>query len=297
MHYPNSNYRALNLVKIEAAREQGYTGAGVGVAVMDSGIGPHVDFVRGGNRIDAFVDCVRGRRDAYDDSGHGSHVAGLIASNGLDMTGNLIGVAPASHIIAVKVLDAKGNGKVRDVINGLHWILNNKERYNIRVVNISVGTPVTSIEEEDSDLVKEVNRVWDAGLVVVVAAGNNGPGKMTITTPGISRKVITVGSYDDTAMPNYSSRGPTVSCIRKPDLIAPGTGIYSCNNTRRGYTLKSGTSMSTPIVSGAAALLLEKYPFLTNRDVKLRFRDTCTDVRLPPNQQGWGLLNIRRLLG
>ena len=149
-----------------------------------------------------------------------------------------------------------------------------------------------------------VDAAWDAGSVVVVAAGNNGPAAHTITTPGLSRKVITVGCADDdrevevagSRMVDYSGRGPTDACICKPDIVAPGSRIVSCNLRRNGYRFTSGTSMSTPLVAGAAALLLEQNPDMTNRDVKLRFKERAVDLGLPRNQQGWGALDIGRLL-
>ena len=222
-------------------------------------------------------------------------------------------------IISVKVLNYKGNGNVPDVLKGLKWIIENKDKYNIRVVNISVGASVEKNVEESSRLVQGVNAVWDNGIVVVVAAGNNGPRPKSISMPGISRKVITVGASDDnipvellgnTTM-NYSGRGPTNACIRKPDIVAPGSNIISCNlirhvqnkdvlaNPRRltnMYAAKSGTSMATPIVSGAIALLLSAYPEMTNRDVKMKLRNSATDLGFPWSKQGWGLLNIKKLL-
>ena len=157
---------------------------------------------------------------------------------------------------------------------------------------------------ENSVLVRGVDAAWDDGLVVVVAAGNHGPGRMTITTPGISRKVITVGCSDDhkevdvagSKMVDYSGRGPTSACVLKPDIIAPGSHIISCANRSGCYTGKSGTSMSTPLVSGAIALLLEKYPDMTNLEVKLRLRERAVDLGLPRNQQGWGLLDVGRFV-
>ena len=277
------------------------TGKGVGVAVLDTGIYPHEDFKR---RITAFQDMVNRRLTAYDDNGHGTHIAAIIGGDGSSSQGMYRGVAPGCNIIAVKVLDHRGNGFASDVLAGLRWIRENRERYGIRIVNISVGSLSRRNMTENSVLVRGVNGAWDDGLVVVVAAGNHGPGRMTVTTPGISRKVITVGCSDDhkevdvmgSRMVDYSGRGPTMACISKPDLVAPGSGIISCCNQPGQYMPKSGTSMSTPLVSGAVALLLERYPQMTNRDVKLRLIERAVDMGRPHNQQGWGLLDVGRLL-
>lgn len=279
----------------------GLTGKGVGVAVLDTGLFPHRDFE---NRISAFVDVVNDRDYPYDDCGHGTHICGIIGGSGLVSDGRYQGMAPGCDLIAVKVLDRKGNGYASDVLKGIAWIISHKDELGIRVVNISVGSYGKKGMSESSALVKGVNRAWDAGLVVVVAAGNNGPRRMTITTPGISRKVITVGCSDDNTevlvsgsrMVDYSGRGPTAACVCKPDIIAPGCNVVSCAARPDRYAIKSGTSMSTPIVSGAIALLLEKYPEMTNRDVKLKLMESSRDVGLPKNQQGWGLLDVERLL-
>ena len=293
--------QARKSIHCEDLDTMGLTGAGVGVAVLDTGIYPHEDFE---NRIMAFKDFVRRRPGPYDDNGHGTHIAAMIGGNGASSGGRYRGVAPGCGLIAVKVLDFRGNGFASDVLAGLRWIRENKEKYGIRVVNISVGSLSRKDMSENSVLVRGVDAAWDDGLVVVVAAGNHGPGRMTITTPGISRKVITVGCSDDykevevmgNRMVDYSGRGPTMACISKPDLVAPGSGIISCCNQPGQYMPKSGTSMSTPLVSGAVALLLERYPQMTNRDVKLRLIERAVDMGRPHNQQGWGLLNVGRLL-
>ncbi len=279
----------------------GLDGTGIGVAVLDTGCFPHEDL---DHRIAAFCDMVQKRPAPYDDNGHGTHVCGIIGGNGRAEGGLYQGIAPGCHLIPVKVLDCRGNGYSSDVLTGLRWIRENREKWNIRIVNISVGSFSRRNMSENSALVRGVNAAWDDGLVVVVAAGNMGPKSGTITTPGISRKVITVGCSDDhkevnvmgSRMIDYSGRGPTNACICKPDIIAPGASIISCANQPGKYTGKSGTSMATPLVSGAIALLLEKYPEMSNRDVKLHLRDRAVDIGLPKNQQGWGLLDVGRLL-
>lgn len=315
--------RVSEIIGLKWAHERNITGEGIGVAVADTGICLHKDFVEGGNRILYFYDLLHGRTEPYDDNGHGSHVAGIIGGNGFLSGGKYTGIAPKCNLIGIKVLDQRGDGNISDVLAGLQWIIDNKKKYNIRIVNISVGTTSKENIDENSLLVKGVNAVWDAGIVVVVAAGNNGPGPMSISTPGISRKVITVGSSDDrisvelfgNKTKDYSGRGPTSSCIKKPDIVAPGSNIVSCgtmknyqryryntiNNPRSDnyslmYTIKSGTSMATPIVSGAIALLLSKYPDMTNKDVKLKLRDSAVDLGYSWTKQGWGLLNIPRFL-
>lgn len=216
-----------------------------------------------------------------------------------------MGIAPRCNIIAVKVLDHKGNGNTEQVLQAIQWVIDYKEQYGIKIMNISVGSVPRTRDEEKSKLIDKVEQAWDSGLVVVVAAGNNGPNKCSVTTPGISRKVITVGSCDDMyarsnygeLMHSYSGRGPTKSCIVKPEIVAPGSDIVSCLNAKNGYGTKSGTSMATPIVSGAIALLLEKNPHMTNKEVKIRLHDSAVDIGLPKNQQGWGMVNVRKLLG
>ncbi len=272
------------------------------MAVLDTGCYPHEDL---SHRIAGFHDMVRHRAATpYDDNGHGTHVCGIIAGDGSACDGKYRGIAPGCHLVPIKVLDHRGNGFASDVLAGLRLVRENRLRWNIRIINISVGSLSRRNMGENSALVKGVNEAWDDGLVVVVAAGNMGPKKGSITTPGISRKVITVGCSNDqravtvmgSRMIHYSGRGPTNDCVCKPDIVAPGASVTSCSNHPDGYASKSGTSMSTPVVTGAIALLLEKIPQMTNRDVKLHLRERAVDLGLPRNQQGWGCIDIREIL-
>lgn len=211
--------------------------------------------------------------------------------------GKYKGMAPGCFLISLKVLDRFGNGNKEDILAAFRWIENHREEYKIRIVNISVGTTYKTRSDKDV-LVRGVEALWDQGLVVVAAAGNRGPEPGSITAPGCSKKVITVGSSDmllgKTAI---SGRGPTFECVCKPDLVAPGRRIMACapgaGNT---YAMKSGTSMSTPVISGAAALALEKDPMLTNVDIKMMLRDSADDLGLSRNQQGWGKFNCKKFL-
>ena len=320
--YETTNITAqMNLtrktVKADSPELQAYTGRGINIAVLDTGLAPCVDFTSPRNRLMAFKDFVNGRKDFYDDNGHGTHVAGIAGGNGLLSGGKYAGIATGSNLIGIKVLDERGRGNSADVLAGLQWVFDNKDLYGIRIVNMSVGTPdIGSLDP----LVRAVEKIWDAGLVVTAAAGNNGPEYSSITSPGISRKVITVGAVDDSVgavsvtgeqRVNFSGRGPTSECVVKPDILAPGINIVSCLSEgicgealelHKGhivdgkYLSLSGTSMSTPIVTGAVALLLEKHPDLSPDDVKYALKKSAEDINRQKNRQGWGLIDIERLI-
>lgn len=293
--------RVRQIINAEAAYKKGYFGENIGVAILDTGIFPHGDF---GQRIVFYKDYVSGRQRIYDDNGHGTHIAGIIGGSGACSNGKYMGIAPDCHFIILKILDRKGNGNTENVVQAIDWLVRRKEEYGIRIVNISIGMVLQAESKERIRLLKAVEYAWDHNLVVVAAAGNNGPGKNSITVPGISRKVITVGCFDDTKerigrsllKPEYSGQGPTDHCIVKPELVVPGTNVTSCANQPGTYTRKSGTSMAAPMVSGSIALLLSKYPYLSPAEVKLRMYHRRLDLGLPQSKQGWGMVDIGRLL-
>ena len=249
-----------------------YAGQGICVAVLDTGIAHHPDFA---GRIIAFKDCVYGRRTPYDDNGHGTHVAGILAGDGKMSGGLFAGMAPKVSLVAVKVLDRKGEGDIKQILEGIRWVKQNTRRLGVRIVNLSVGAKAGIDKKKEEWLVEAVEQLWDMGVVVVVSAGNYGPAEGTISVPGTSRKVITVGAAVHPEWKNCSGQGPTAACVIKPDVYAPGFQITSCSHMFRYngnyYTSKSGSSMATPVVSGAAAVLLSKYPRIGNVEVKLRF--------------------------
>ncbi len=281
---------------------------GVTVAVLDTGIGRHPDLT---GKLLCFRDFVGKRNLMYDDSGHGTHVSGIICGTGKMSQGRFRGIAPASTLVVGKVLDARGDGSTESMIEGLKWILEIKDKYHIRVLNISVGIGTLNQQEKEEALRKQIEEVWNSGIVVVCAAGNKGPGNGSISSVGGSYKVITVGCHDGKFCrenPNrcetYSGRGDAYSAMRKPDVVAPGTDIVSCNafylkrhsRNMSAYIPKSGTSMATPIVSGAAALALQHFPMLTNEELKQKLTFTATDLGEAWNKQGWGMVNAKRLL-
>ena len=221
-----------------------------------------------------------------------------------------------ASVTSVKVLDEAGRGNATDALAGIQWIIDNAERYNIRVANLSIGT----IDSGSTDpLVRAVEAAWERGIVMVIAAGNNGPARQSITSPGTSRRVITVGAIDDdnlvdvggNSVKNFSGRGPTLECIVKPDFVAPGCGIVSVKSNSpempaarrdklkvvdKHYVEMSGTSMASPQIAGAVAVLLSMRPQLTPDEVKLRLKHSAVDMRFSPNRQGWGVPSIEKLL-
>lgn len=285
-------------------QKERHVGRGIRAAILDTGVSGHPD-LRG--RIADFRDFTGGASVRRDDSGHGTHVAGILAGDGRVSGGIYAGMAPEAELIIGKVLDHEGNGNVENVLEGIDWILKNRGETCVRIVNISVGTQPDLARKQKERFLEAVEELWNRGLIVVVSAGNYGPGEGTVAVPGNSRKVITVGVPDTEVRSvsrrknnvNYSGRGPTEACVVKPDVFAPGTGIISCNSRygRPGehpYIMKTGTSMAAPVVSGAIACLLSKYPDMTNVEVKLKLRESC--VKSPGTGAGWGLLNVERLL-
>ncbi len=297
--------RVKRIVQIERTRKAGRKGKGIAIAMMDTGIYPHPDFEK---RITGFVDFCQGRIAAYDDNGHGTHISGIAAGSGgqavLYHNRDLSGIAPESDILMMKVLDAKGNGSTDHVLAAIDWIVKKKEEFKIRILNISVGMLPNAGASEQRMLLEAVEDLWDRGIVVVAAAGNNGPREQSITIPGISRKIITVGSSDDEGgivkqkglERGYSGKGPTGCCIVKPEILAPGTNVMSCKNSGKGYVVKSGTSMAAPVVSGAIALLLEKEPALTPQQVKLRLYESVYPKGEEIGRKSWGVLHVDNLL-
>lgn len=274
------------------------TGKNIGIAILDTGISPVADFVKPTNRISCFVDFINDQKEPYDDNGHGTHVSGIACGNGYLSHGRYSGIAPESNIIGLKILDSSGHGSAGCTIDAVEWILENKEQYGIRIVNMSIGTSDKTVT---APLTKAVNKLWDNNIVVVTASGNKE--ETGIVAPGISQKIITVGNYEDRVFYKIK-KGNTF--YYKPDIFAPGENIVSCkandtsslimkkmklNNDLENYVEMSGTSMATPIISGAAALLLQTNPLLTADQVKKIICDSTKE------KEPIGMLNVKKMLG
>jgi serine protease AprX len=287
---------AIPTVRGDKVHEMGFSGKDVTVAVIDTGVFPHPDLIYPENRIIGWHDLVNRRPLPYDDNGHGTHVSGIIAGNGLSSRGKYMGMAPEVNLVGIKALDQEGSGNTSDAITAIEWCIENQKTYNIKAINLSMGAPAQESYRTDP-LCRAVSAAWGKGIVVCVAAGNGGPDPRTINTPAINPNAISVGNLDakgtadvnDDAINESSSRGPTVDNIIKPDLVAPGTNITSLR-PGRGYQSLTGTSMSTSLVTGAVAQILQKWPDLKPYQIKNLLKKNAYNFGLQPVSQGSGVL-------
>ncbi len=258
-----------------------YSDTDLVAAVIDTGIDPgHADLDDG--KIIGFRDLVNGRTTPYDDQGHGSHVSASIAGDGEGRADRLHkGVAPGAALVGVKVLDQDGSGTMADVTAGIDWVVANKDTYGIEAINLSLGSGGCSDGTDATS--KAVDKASAAGIVVVVAAGNGGPGTCTIGSPAAAASAITVGAMKDLGaggfgLAEFSGRGPTADNRVKPDIAGPGVSITSADaGTTNGYVVMSGTSMATPFVVGTALLLRDVAPGLSPLQVKSALSTTAID--------------------
>jgi serine protease AprX len=308
------------------AEKLGLDGTGIGVAIVDSGVAATHDDL--GNRVVHFADFVNRQSIPYDDYGHGTHVAGIIAGGGQDSGGGRRGIAPGVQLIALKALNAAGDGNVSHVIAAIDYAVRRRAAFNIRVINLSVAAGVYESYNTDP-LTQAARRAVDAGIVVITAAGNLGRDAAGatqyggITAPGNAPWVLTVGASNDRGtvdrrddtVASFSSRGPgLIDGAPKPDLVAPGVGIESLadagsvlyqtrpaarrwgtvRTTTEPYITLSGTSMAAPIVAGTVALMLQANPSLTPQSVKTILQRTAeTNSQYDQLTQGAGFLNAR----
>jgi serine protease AprX len=304
----------------------GFDGSGIGVAILDSGVTAWHDDLS--QRVVHFADFVNHQASAYDDFGHGTHVAGIIAGSGYDSEGARKGIAPGASLVVLKVLDGGGDGYISNVIAAINYAVDRRADFNLRVLNLSVAAGVYESYTTDP-LTLACKRAVDAGLVVVTSSGNFGrdsEGRTQyggITAPGNAPWVITVGASahhgtadrgDDTVAP-FTSRGPSaIDATPKPDIVAPGVGIESLADSSsllftarpsarlwgtlptasEPYLSMTGSSMASPVVSGTIALMLEANPALTPNLVKAILQYTAEERSAYSHLvQGAGFLNAR----
>lgn len=335
----NSNSNSLKKFKINnyiaeqtganLLHDMNITGKGVTVAVVDSGtnmygtIGSYLFRDSDGKqRVSVKYNAFEGRKTYYyndDSNGHGSHVSGIISSSLRDDDGNFNGIAPDVYLLSVKAFDANGESSYSMVLDALNWIFENRYTYKIRVVNLSLGAEVQSHYWNDP-INQAVMRLWDAGVVIVSSAGNNG-NDMGITVPGNTPYIITVGAATDSLTPydmsddrvtSFSAKGPTYEGFVKPEVLAYGSQISSklearylkklWKQSKKGsnYSEVSGTSQAAAVVTGVVALIISNDPYVTPDDVKCRLMQTAIPANngematYSPFEQGAGLVNAYR---
>ena len=271
-------------------------GRDVTIAYIDTGIAPHVDFLLGKPRICAFVDLVSGRKNFYDDNGHGTFVSGVGSGNGAASGKKFMGIAPQSNIISIKALNEKGEANAVRILEAMQWVDDNQKKFDIKVVCMSFGSEPLGASDP---MMKGAEVLWNRGITMVAAAGNSGPEFETIKSPGISPRIITVGGLKDNRKDGsfspkqfeiapFSSRGPAFRRF-KPDLVAPSVNITSCSNSAENlYTTMSGTSVATPMVAGLAALILESEPSLSPDQVKFKLMSLSRGITFNRNLEGVG---------
>jgi serine protease AprX len=292
---------------------RGNYGKGVGVAVLDTGVSQMPDLA---DRLVHGPD-LSGEGTTVDSYGHGTVMAGLVAGNGAASAtragGAFTGMAPAAHVVSVKVAGSNGVVDVSTILEAMHWISAYRSQYGIRVLNLSWGVASTQSPAVDP-INYAVQRLWSRGIVVVVAAGNSGAEAGTITKPGDDPVVLTVGAFNDQGdtdpgndgVPPWSSRGPTAAGLAKPDLVAPGRTVVALRSPGStietnypralmspSYIKGSGTSQAAAIASGAVALLLAARPSLTPDQVKGLLMSTASPIAgLTRTTQGTGRLQL-----
>jgi serine protease AprX len=302
---PNTVWRQV--IKVPGATEK-YSGAGVGVALLDTGVVPVPDLA---NHVAYRVDLTP-EADGYDRYGHGTHLAGIIAGDGTSSGGTNRGIAPGANLVSVKVAGWNGATDVSVVIAGLQWIVSHRAEFNIRVANLSFGTNSKQPYTLDP-LDYAVEQTWFSGILVVVSAGNQGSAPGTVTKPADDPYVLTVGAADlkntldakDDTVADFSSLGPTQDGVIKPDILAPGITIVSARDVGstidqlhpsadldRNYIKGTGTSQAAAVVSGVAALMFQAYPGMTPDVAKATLMGTTVEKNLALSPGGGtGLVN------
>ncbi len=333
--YPEEDSYYPSVSGAASLHMHGVTGQGIAVAVLDSGLWedhPELAMDTQGNpRIIARYDAIQGKEvsEAFDESGHGTHMSSVIARSGrvtreAATRPSYRGIAPDVSLVAIKAFGESGEAGFLDIVRGIQWVVEHREQYNIRVLNLSFAARPRWPYWEDP-VNQALMRAWQNGIFVSAAAGNEGPDPMTVGSPGNLPYVLTVGAItdswtednrDDDYIPDFSSRGPTPLGHIKPDVVAPGghiSGVVRPGSTlerefpeyllHSGEFVMTGTSQATALVSGLAALMLQLEPKLTNDAIKCLLKTSAEpaielDGRLAysPFAQGEGLVSVQRAL-
>jgi serine protease AprX len=308
-----------SVVRGDKLAKAGGTGGGVTVALIDTGVTSLPDIANSLvtvatdplGQVTAPCMNMSGEPTCDDTYGHGTFMAGIIAGNGTASAGKYVGMAPGARVLSVKIAGATGASDVSTIIAAIQWVVSFKTQYNVRVLNLSLGTDSTQSYSVDP-LDYAVERAWQSGIVVNVAASNRGPSSGTISDPANDPFVLTVGAIDDKGtngfgddiLPNFTGRGPTSDGMAKPDVVAPGAHIVSLAAPGASITTQfpptmaapyrrgSGTSMATAVVSGLVAQMLSLQPALSPDRVKYELMSTArTDASSDVMAVGAGVVD------
>jgi Subtilisin-like serine proteases len=282
-----------------------YSGKGIVVAVLDTGIFPHEDLITPNNRILAWLDLVNQKPSPYDDNGHGTQVAGIIAGNGSVSGGAKKGIAPEAWLVGIKVLDRNGNGRISDLIAAIEWCIQTLPLFNIKIINLSLNMAVQDRFYADP-LLRAITAAWRKGLTVITTSQFKKEGATRANSPSVylPPHLITVDSLrdqqtltlNDNPLKNPELNGSTAYYHLKPDLITSGDNLASLG-VDGDYNMCCGGSMATAIVTGATALILQKWPYCQPDRIKYLLMKKAKDLGLGQNLQGAGLLNIEGIIG
>lgn len=301
--------KVCDLTGIKKVWEKGYKGKDIVVAVLDSGVYPHPDLTEPENRIIAFKDLVNNISRPYDDCGHGTLISGIIAGNGYLSYGKFKGLAPDCKIIAVKVLNVGGTASVENIIKGIDWVITNKDKFHIRIINLSLAIKVNDIGTSDK-LKEKAEEAVNKGIVVITSVGNKENNQISQVSPAQSRKVIAVGSvegnnYNDYKVAAFSNHWFDTKNGTKPDMVTLGENIISLESdlwynpakkngyqSEVSYIASSGTSLSGAVVSGITAVLLQQYPDMSPAGIKDLLVSYCKKLNDLQESQGNGFLYI-----
>lgn len=296
----NTSRKILNVEKVSNKTSN------FSIAIIDTGLYPHIDIMMPKNKILLFKDFINEKNVIYDDNGHGTFVTGVLCGSGIISDKKYIGIDNNVNLIILKSLDKNGETTVSTILNAMQWVYDNKKKFNIKIVNMSFGSlPIN----KNDPLILGAEVLWDNGITVVCAAGNSGPDSETIRSPGASSKIITVGAMDDKRkvglmgnvefdiskfeVADFSSRGPIYNNY-KPDLIVPGVDIIGLSNfgmTKEFYTTMSGTSVATPMITGICSLILKNNPNFSPNQIKKTLIENCVPITGDRNSEGFGWFN------
>ena len=285
--------------------ESDLTGQGITIGIIDSGVFPHKDLSFPKNKIIGFLDIVNDYKFPYDDSGHGTLISGIISSSGYSSKGKFKGIAPGADIFMIKAFSSNNKSFVSCILYSIEYLIKNSEEFGIKIILMPFQISNSCITAAFSLL---FNMACHMGISIIASSGENGTSKDSITGFSLLENCITVGGFDTLNNDIYKDSSGGNSRIKKPEFIAPCSGLSSLNSSikyiperngkrlfpeplKEGYSSFSGISLSSAYTAALTALLLEKNKSLQTDDIKSLLKASCKIINLPKYLQGEGLIN------